>query len=309
MTRIRALIRLSPLAIAACAALACGDLPHANPYDPDSPMRVSVTGPDSSRSIGDTLEFKLTTRPVWTGKPPVWSELGAPNSYGAAPGNLVSLGNGRFLVHYASPVPLLDRISVVVGGHVVSRSVWLAQDIVAVRFPGYAPGDTIHEDVLTGTIEGAYSMDARGNTGLPATVVSRDSSVVAVVKAGLVPRGLGSTWLVATFGSFVDSNVVKVWQQPAYAQCGDPFVRPGDSLQLHAQWSDRGGRLMDSIPQFTWFIQSLADSAVAPGTSMEITPTGMVHSHSIPNAAVVGVHWYWPDSSASGTLTACTVRS
>src|SRR5688500_6044797 len=68
--RIHALVRASLGAFALMMfAAGCRDLAHVNPYDPDAPFLIVLTGP-AVMVAGDTATFLAATNPVWRWEPP-----------------------------------------------------------------------------------------------------------------------------------------------------------------------------------------------------------------------------------------------
>ena len=83
------LARLPLCAVAFLLVNACRDLAHVNPYDPEAPFDITLSGPELG-FVGDTLTFTAETKPVWTWpQPPEWSSL---NSRVLFP-----LGEGRYV--------------------------------------------------------------------------------------------------------------------------------------------------------------------------------------------------------------------
>ena len=69
--------------------IGCRDLAHVNPYDPDAPFDITLSGPEAG-IVGDTLSYTAETKPVWTWpQPPEWSTLDSRI--------LFPLGEGRYV--------------------------------------------------------------------------------------------------------------------------------------------------------------------------------------------------------------------
>jgi hypothetical protein len=62
------------LAVIVTMASACGD-PYAatNPYDPDYPVRFTITGPDTLFSLGQSAQYTATTVPAFSDTSFVWA--------------------------------------------------------------------------------------------------------------------------------------------------------------------------------------------------------------------------------------------
>jgi hypothetical protein len=204
-------VRRCAIALSAAIGLGCGEFPHTNPFDPSYPMLVSLRGPDSTHSIGDTVTFTVATTPVWSGPPPVWAEVAVPGDI-RPPGNLVPLGDGRFRVTWASQPALRDIVGVTVGGREIQRSIWLLQTIVGVSFLGHTTGDTLHSSGNGALVPlTVHALDLRGNVVVgAATLVSRAPSVVKITSDEAFAMQPGLAWLVASAGVYRDSVLVKV---------------------------------------------------------------------------------------------------
>lgn len=58
------------------AVTSCGDLAHTNPYDPVTPVSLTLAGPDSATSAGDVLQFTLQATPAFESGPVSWQVEG-----------------------------------------------------------------------------------------------------------------------------------------------------------------------------------------------------------------------------------------
>jgi hypothetical protein len=116
---------LAALGIVACA-LGCLDLAHTNPFDPATPIDVSLTGPDSAYSLQQIIPFSFTSGTQWPGV------VGWRSTNEAL---LHSLGDGRFGVVGFAPAPN-DTASVVVslGTHTATHRVVVSQRVGGFTF-------------------------------------------------------------------------------------------------------------------------------------------------------------------------------
>jgi hypothetical protein len=311
----------------AVVGASCGDLPHQNIYDPGYSIQMTLTGPDASSSLGDTVEFSLTTTPEWKGTAPEWRAVGDLDHTVSLSTNLRSLGGGRFVVLGASYAGTPDAVEVKVGPHLVTHRIVLEQKVASIHFvprldTAFTTAVSSYHFIARGEEQAvdALAYDARNNrVYAPLDLVSRDPAVVDVVMnesgGGAVGRSAsnGSTWLVASLDGAVDSVMVSVLQRPAHVTCSpsSPIsLATGDSVQLHVSaWTDTHEQPLDSLPRFQWYMNSRADDEFAPGTSLEVTPSGMVYANRNPNSGVVGLLWRWPDGSDSGKFLPCEVTT
>jgi hypothetical protein len=66
--------RASLIVIALTAAIACGEpYLHLNPYDPDFPVAIAITGPDTLFSAGELGQFAATATPTFPDTAFVWA--------------------------------------------------------------------------------------------------------------------------------------------------------------------------------------------------------------------------------------------
>jgi hypothetical protein len=116
---------LVPLALAAYT-LACVDLAHTNPYDPETPFDVQVSGPDSAFSFQQIIPFSFTSDPEWSG-PVQWKTSNDKL--------LHSFGDGRFaVVGFAAPPNDTASVVVLLGTHTATHRVVVTQKVAGFSF-------------------------------------------------------------------------------------------------------------------------------------------------------------------------------
>ncbi len=297
--------------------LACSEFAVVNPYDPRYDVQVSLTGPDTATSVGQILTFTVSTTPVWTGTPPTWTS--------SVPGQLASLGDGRFRVLDELYDPVTVTVGVSVGPHSAQHAVVLKQRVATLILQD---GNGVALDTLR---YNAYQQ-ARALTPVaydssgtaislsydqwPA-IVSRDPQVVQL-GTPYAPQSVGDgrTWIVASIDGISDSVPAVVRQLPASFECS--AVAPtdqiamalNDSVQISVtRWVDSTGHTVDSLPGITGWQMVQRSVDYPPGTSLEVTATGMVYSHQYANTGTVHVFWTTPDSAATGEAGRCVVTS
>lgn len=197
-----AISRLTVFALLAGALVACGELAHSNPVDPEAEVTIDISGPLEIHSVGERVTYTFTSVPEWTYSAPRW-ETSDPNvmALDAAGGLFVSKGNGDALVtvhlgpHTATAIPV--RVSQIATGVTVRTCDGSAPFIewVGASIPICAS----ERDSIGSPVEGKE---------LSAT--SDDSTIVAMSFGRAVGRSCGSTYLRAAEGSFRDSLLVKV---------------------------------------------------------------------------------------------------
>ncbi|HEX8724861.1 MAG TPA: hypothetical protein VF737_05670 [Gemmatimonadaceae bacterium] len=287
---------------------ACGEFAVVNPYDPRYSITVTISGPDSAFSVGDTLQFAVNTTPPWVGTPPVWTASG-----------LTSLGGGKFRVVQAGGQ---GAVSVQLGPHKAVHYITLTQIAVTLRFSV----DTLRFNADDQPRPfGVSAFDSSGTeigdlTGL--RFAARDTQVAKYVEVpspsqrNMYSVGAGTTWVVVSKDLARDSMFVIVRQLPAAFECStaspsDQLVMSlQDSLQLSVtRWIDSTGHTVESPPVTTGWIMREVQAYYPPGESMEVTPTGMVYSNQYANVGTMNAQWRTQDSTAQGEVGSCYVRS
>jgi hypothetical protein len=93
-----------------------GPFAHANPYDPENPMTLSIEGGrDTIVVAGEAVQFHLVTDPIHTFPSPSWTS--------SAPSLLLSLGAGRFIVPVSPLETTVVQVSAVLGSKEASRAI------------------------------------------------------------------------------------------------------------------------------------------------------------------------------------------
>ena len=190
----------------------CGEFAPVNQYDPNYRIALSIVGPDTVSTFGDTIQLFVFSQPMWTGEAPAWT---------ATPyAGLRWLSNGRFVSTTATYMPLTLTIVANVGPHRTQRALVLRDVPASLRYchltpPNYV--DTVFAKLGTaGPVCLPSVLDSGGTritlpSNRPIAVVSRDSAIAKPEWYGPEPLTAGQTWFVATFQSFVDSALVIVY--------------------------------------------------------------------------------------------------
>jgi|GEM_PF-2524376 len=222
------------------ASFACGDpYRHNNPYDPQTPFEFSIAGPDTLFSVGEFGQYALKSTPAMSDTAGTWSSSSV-DLRPAAPGQFqlwtpplwpetetVQIFNsiGKFDTTVTTSLPngsvakqiTIDRRS-------LSRTVVLTQRLVRIRLrcpDTHACGTLTAGAAWSVGVDGFDALDAQiigltnpatnPATGTPvATFVTRDTTVASVSPVGIraaavTARKSGSTWIVATRSSLLDS--------------------------------------------------------------------------------------------------------
>ena len=195
-----------------------------NPFDPGADIVLRMTGPDSATAINQRVQMAVvSSEPMpegplavnWTSNNPVV---------------LLSLGNGEFLVSYASArfaeyTVIAEFRSVLVTG-VIQVGQLVTSLALSCAPAGQPPLPCDASPAPLGSIVSVYPImtDAGGRAvgGAPyavarAQVVSRDSAVALPAPAPdgsgilrITAAGMGSTWLIVTIDQATDSVRVAV---------------------------------------------------------------------------------------------------
>jgi hypothetical protein len=240
-TRIAALVGI--VILVTCFTFATCDDPylHNNPYDPADSVVITVSGPDTLFSYGELGHFGAQVVPVLSDTAVQFavSDSNAFQPAGAA--NFSSLAPPLYpdtrTVNVMAMIGQVDTtVSEYVGGvftvirthvwrHVGSMNVVLTQRVtrIQLRCPDTHACDTLSAgsmwsvwvdgfDALGQEIVALHSTVADPCTGMPvvATFVARDTAVanvlpVCVRVATVTALKTGTTWIVATRGSLLDS--------------------------------------------------------------------------------------------------------
>jgi hypothetical protein len=215
--------------LASCLLIACGDFTHSNPFDPETRVTLTITGPDTVTAIGDTLQFTLSTSPQFAHEAPEWRIEQPPLNQNFA---VLWVRGGILRSATAEAVhvrPTDVRITAGLrSGRVARKTITFLPRPVALRVDGCSPGPLraiSHSAIGGGTWICTRIVDRRG------TMLLTDDVPVGTVRQPSVAslgvnniriangerfevRGLdtGSTELVFTRGAFVDSVRLTVRQ-------------------------------------------------------------------------------------------------
>lgn len=208
--------RLAIVAVIA-GAVGCLDLAHTNPYDPAATdVTIQVSGPDSTHSIQEIVQFKYTSDPSWSG-PVEWKTS---NDRVLHP-----LGEGKYGVVSVAAAPN-DTVSamVVLGTHVASHRVVVTQRVTGFDFSCSAfPTCQFYRLGVRPSSFGFRGHDANGfGVALPFTaqVTSSQPSVARIDGAlpaqpgeviyAVTPLTLGNSYFIMSSGAARDSALVAV---------------------------------------------------------------------------------------------------
>ena len=222
------------------AFFACGDpYRHNNPYDPQTPFEFSIAGPDTLFSVGEFGQYALKSTPALSDTAGTWSSSSV-DLRPAAPGQFqlwtpplwpetetVQIFNsiGKFDTTVTTSLPNeFFAKQTTMNRRDLARNVVLTQRLVRIRLrcPDAHACDTLAAgaawsvgvdgfDALDAQIIGLTNPATNPATGTPvATFVSRDTTVASVSPVGIraatvTARKSGSTWIVATRKSLLDS--------------------------------------------------------------------------------------------------------
>ena len=220
------------------AFFACGDpYQHTNPYDPAFPVTITVSGPDTLFSSYEHATYSAQTLPsfpdsaihwgsgsnltsgrtftIVNATPPLW-----PETYTSAVQAVIGPIDTAFAVNSTIP----NIIHTNIWRHQGYKNVVFTQRVthIQLRCPDTHACDTLSAggawsvwvdglDALNQKIYALTSGTANPATGTPvATFVSRDTTVASVSPVGIRAATVtalktGSTWIVATRGSLLDS--------------------------------------------------------------------------------------------------------
>lgn len=104
--------------LAALGACLDGPFAHANPHDPDSPIRLTIEGGlDTVTVAGEFLQFRLVTDPLLEDVRPQWSS--------SAPWFIAPYVKGSFFVSALPLEPTDVTVSAYIGAKVATRTITL----------------------------------------------------------------------------------------------------------------------------------------------------------------------------------------
>ena len=228
-------------ALALAVAVACGDpYLHTNPYDALYPVTVTVNGPDTVLSFGQTAQYVGESNPAF---PDTAFSYGVTDSISFSPASV-----GAFIANSTPLWPQYKTVTVLVGvsaydtivpnpkmpvgpglrlrqfRHAATKTVVLTQRVVRIqlRCPDthacatLAVGGTWSVwadglDALNEQIVALHSLVANPATGTPvATYSIRDTTIASFAPVGIRAATVtalksGTTWIIGTRGSLADS--------------------------------------------------------------------------------------------------------
>jgi hypothetical protein len=228
-------------ALALAIAVACGDpYLHTNPYDGLYPVAVTVNGPDTVLSFGQTAQYVGSSNPAF---PDTAFSYGVTDSIAFSPASV-----GAFIANSTPLWPLYTTVTVIVGvsaydtivpnpkmpvgpglalrqyRHASTKTVVLTQRVVRIqlRCPDTHACGTVPVggtwavwadglDALNEQIVALHSLVANPATGTPvATYSVRDTTIASFAPVGIRAATVtalktGTTWIIGTRGSLSDS--------------------------------------------------------------------------------------------------------
>lgn len=212
----------------AAAAPSCGDFKHTNPFDPATPIEVTILGPDTLWNASEFAQYSFQSVPAITDTTAEW---------GSRSSDLRGDLSGGYLVFTPPLYPETETVNVFVdigkyeamGGVAAwrrefSKPVVVTQRLVRIqlRCPDAHACDTLSVgDAWTVWLDGFDSLGSRptgmvGPTDDPGTgpalgtFVSTDAAIAKVVPSGLRAAIItalksGTAWVVASRGALRDS--------------------------------------------------------------------------------------------------------
>ena len=199
---------LARLTLVCVAVAACGEYPHANPFDPATSISISINGPDSAHSIGEDLSFTFSASRSWQDVAPQWLS--------GNDGILGERGPGQFQVNGLGTVDVLVAVGVHTGSHrvvVIQRPkhvvfCYFAACPTSLALGGTATLNLVQKDslgtaLLLGQVPAQVQYDVRP-AGVLQIVTGTPSSVQ--VKA----IATGRAYVVAALGASMDSVALTV---------------------------------------------------------------------------------------------------
>jgi hypothetical protein len=219
----------------------CSAYERTNPLDPSYPLVLTIVGPDTIRSVNDTVQFQLVAEPAHSALPVVWSTSAAIrlNTVDGQPGTFTSIANGTAV------------IKAEVGPHVAEKEVVVEQRPVRLSIspPGPAQLSSLGEVLnLTASIVDAKNSPLANAPG-DLQWLSSDLSVADVSNGRVTARGNGQAWIHATSLGQADSMRVSVQQLPVTMQFNNAsytIAIPGGSVQTVLSVRDARNNLIAS---------------------------------------------------------------
>jgi hypothetical protein len=216
-------------ALALTLCVACLDIKHTNPFDPDTPLRVTIM-PETVFSVAGEVHFTFSTVPEIIDPGPTW---------GGGNTDLSPLGDAGIFFSHAAPLwPQTETIQVSIGvgrnnllnlphysnSRVFNGSVLITQRLVRIqaRCPDTNVCDTLSAGASWSVFVDGFDALGSGIAGLAtptmnplnvaaiAQFIVRDTSIASASPIGMraasvTAKRSGSTWLVAQRDSLSDS--------------------------------------------------------------------------------------------------------
>lgn len=253
---------------------ACTDLPRTNPFDPEMPVNVIVSGTDTVTAINQDVAIAFEITPEWGDAPILWD-------YDPILTVTATAERSRtFRIPAHLWIRDTIRFTVSAGPHRGSRLVTLDQRLARVGFlpcPLIECVALLDANPILPRVIGLTHWDASDaamldlttvSNGVALGVVSRDPSVVEINYAAsgrdlvsLVPKAQGSTYIVSTqFGS--DSVLVYSDWHPASMQMTCPdSMSVAESVELAAMPVSANGIPLFRPTAITWALDNSGTAA------------------------------------------------
>lgn len=234
-TRRPAPLRLTPVAALALAgAASCGNpYQRTNPYDDKVPVTITISGPDTLFSAYEHGTYTATTDPALPDSAVHWKINGFVGGRTADLANAVPpLWPATFTAAMVAVVGTIDT-TISLNSITIPTNTWRHEGVkyvvltqrvthIALRCPDTHACDTLAAggtwsvwvdglDALNQKILSLTSATANPSTGTAiATFAARDPSIAAVTPVGIRAASVtalrsGSTWIIATRGTLLDS--------------------------------------------------------------------------------------------------------
>jgi hypothetical protein len=227
-------------ALVAVVSLACGEYARTNPYDPNIPVEIDITGPDTIFSYAGLAQYSARSIPAFPDTAVQWGSSDSIALPPAGPGTFKALSTPLYpatvtilvsalIGHVDTTKTIFPKqfpviVPDIVWRHKTNKDVVLTQRVVRIqlRCPDTHACDPLSAggqwsvwvdgfDALGHQIVALTSATANPATGTPiATFVSRDTTIASVSPVGIravtvTARKAGTTWIVATRGTLLDS--------------------------------------------------------------------------------------------------------
>ena len=254
--------------LAGCAiiagAYACADLVRTNPFDPLTPVKITIAGIDSFTSAKQFATFTAVIDPAWPDAPVIW---GDPEFSRYTGFTLVVAHSGGGDV----------AVTVHAGPHSATKIVPYRQRFRRIEFTPCSVACVAFLDAGTGNVS-LTPEDSSGSelttsyANLPITVVSRDTSI-ATIQSLTVRQGTssfvfqghnrGSTWVIWP-GFASDSIRVFYDYRPQLVQLNCPTsLQVGADAQISSSVSGPSGiPLLYEVPIKLRLVQTTGEAGL-----------------------------------------------